>query len=204
VVILAVLVFLIPVPAALQYAAAAVLALDAVAAAALVAVAVAPEASRRLLARLTQRSPSLANRAGRGLDMVVRGVEGVRTTAHLAPILAWTILIWIVAAAGAWALLRAVHLDLPFVAGWTVLTFVGFGISIPSAPGYVGVFHYAAVLAVEIFGIPRSEAVGFAFVFHASQMIPITLIGWVFLLREHMSLGEATRVGAADVAAPPV
>ena len=48
-------------------------------------------------------------------------------------------------ATGAWTLLRAMHLDLPFVAGWTVMTFVGFGISIPSAPGYVGVWHAAAV-----------------------------------------------------------
>jgi len=28
--------------------------------------------------------------------------------------------------------------------------------------------------------------------YHASQFVPITLIGWLFLVREHMSLGEAT------------
>jgi hypothetical protein len=26
----------------------------------------------------------------------------------------------------------------------------------------------------------------------ASQIVPVTLIGWLYLLREHMSLGEAT------------
>jgi len=198
VVILAVLVLLIPVPPALQYVAAGVLALDALAAGALVAVALAPAASRRLLARLTRRWPPLAERAARGLDMVLRGVEGVRTAAHLAPIMGWTILIWIVAAGGAWALLRAVHLDLPFVAGWTVLTFVGFGISIPSAPGYVGVWHAANVLALAIFGVDRTQAFGYAVLYHASQFITITVVGWLFLLREQLSLGEATRTAQIE------
>jgi len=90
-------------------------------------------------------------------------------------------------------MLRAVHLDLPFRAGWTVLAFVGVGISVPSAPGYVGVFHAAATAALEVFGVPRSAALAFALLYHASVIVPITLLGWLFLLREHVSLGEARR-----------
>jgi uncharacterized protein (TIRG00374 family) len=196
VLIMAVLIFVIPVPAAFQYAAGVILALDAVAAAVLVALAVAPDRSRRVLARLTRRWPGLAQRAGRGVDMVLLGLEGVRTRAHLVPLLAWTVLIWSISALGAWALLRAVHLDLPLVAGWTVMAFVGFGISIPSAPGYVGVFHAAAVLALAIFGVDPAVALSYAVLYHASQFVPITLIGWLFLIREHVSLGEVTRAPA--------
>jgi uncharacterized protein (TIRG00374 family) len=198
VLILAVLVFVIPVPRALQYAAAAILALDGVAAALLLTLALAPEWSRRLLARCTRRWPAVHTRGEGGLDVMLRGLQGIRTPAHAMPIVAWTVLIWTMAAAGAWALLRAVHLDLPFVAGWTVLAFVGFGISIPSAPGYVGVWHAAAVLALAIFGVSQAQALGFAVLYHASQFIAITLIGWLFLLREHVSLGEAA--GARAVA----
>lgn len=201
VLILAVLLFMIPVPPTLQYAAALILGLDAVAAAVLVALAVAPDDSRRLLAHLTKRRPQLAGRAARGLDMVLRGLEGVRTPAHWGPIVGWTVLTWTAAAAGAWALLRAVHLELPFVAGWTVLTFVGFGISIPSAPGYVGVWHAANVLALAIFGVGQAQALGYAVLYHASQFVAITLIGWLFLLREHVSLGEATRARTVDAGA---
>ena len=42
-------------------------------------------------------------------------------------------------------------------------------------------------------GVSQSAAVGYALVFHAAQIVPVTLIGWLYLLREHMSLGEATR-----------
>jgi len=83
------------------------------------------------------------------------------------------------------------HLPLPLIAGWTVMTFVGFGISIPSAPGYVGVWHAATVLALSIFGVAQATALGYALLYHASQFVPITLLGWLFLLREHVSLGEA-------------
>ena len=189
---LAVLMFVIPVPRAFQYAAGLILAVDAIAATTLFALAVAPGRSRRLLTRLCRRRPALGARATGVLDMFLRGIEGVRTPAHLGPLAAWTALAWILPALGAWTVLRAVHLDLPLVAGWTVLTFVGFGISIPSAPGYIGVWHAAAVLALSIFGVSQATAVGYALLYHASQFVPITLAGWLFLLREHMTLGEAT------------
>jgi glycosyltransferase 2 family protein len=90
-----------------------------------------------------------------------------------------------------------VHLDLPFGAGVTVLAFVGVGISVPSAPGYVGVFHWAATAALEVFGVPRSTALAYALIYHASAIVPITLAGWLYLLREQISLGEARRAPTA-------
>ena len=139
-----------------------------------------------------------AARIARVFDLVLRGLEGVRTPAHLIPLAVWTVLIWSLGALGAWSLFRAVHLDLPLLAGWTVLTFVGFGISIPSAPGYIGVWHAAAVLALSLFGVSQAPAVGYALLYHASQFVPITLLGWLFLLREHVTLGEVTRTRPAE------
>jgi glycosyltransferase 2 family protein len=200
VLILAVLVLFIPVPPAFQYAAALVLAVDFVVAVTLVALATAPGRSRRLLTRIVGRWPALQARAGRVFDTVVRGLEGIRTPAHLGPLAAWSVIAWTLPAVGAWTLLRAVHLDLPLLAGWTVMTFVGFGISIPSAPGYIGVWHAASVLALSMFAVDHATAVGYALLYHASQFVPITLLGWLFLLREHVSLGEVTRAPRAPVA----
>jgi uncharacterized protein (TIRG00374 family) len=193
VLILAVLVLFIAVPPALQYAAIVVLGVDAIVAVALLSVAAAPGPARRLLTRLSHRWPRAEVQALRAFDTVERGLEGVRTRAHIVPLLSWTALVWLLPAFGAWALLRAVHLDLPPLAGWTVLTFVGFGISIPSAPGYIGVWHAAAVLALSMFGVSQAAALGYALLYHASQFVPITLLGWFFLVREHVTLGEATR-----------
>jgi uncharacterized protein (TIRG00374 family) len=192
VLILGLLILIIPVPPALEYAAAIVLAVDVIAASALATLVLAPDFSRRLLARITRRRPALQHRTERALALILRGLEGIRAPAHRLPLLGWTVVAWSLSAAGAWSLLRAMHLVLPFVAGWTVMTFVGFGISIPSAPGYVGVWHAAAVLALSIFGVPQATALGYALLYHASQFVPITLVGWLFLVREQVSLGEAT------------
>jgi uncharacterized protein (TIRG00374 family) len=197
VLILGVLVLLEPVPPVFRWTALTLLAIDVVAVGVLAFVAIAPERFHRLIARLTRPWPALGQRAEKVFETFVHGLDGIRTPAHLLPLLAWTVAVWVVPAMAAWTALRAVHLDLPLLAGWTVLAFVGLGVSIPSAPGYVGVFHYAAVLAVEMFGVPRAAGLGFALLFHACQIVPVTLTGWLFLLREHVSLTEAARAPAA-------
>ena len=178
--ILAMLVLVIPLPRVIEWAAGVLLVIDVVGVSVLVAIVRAPEASRRLLLRLTGRWPAAARTVVSIFDTGLRGLDGIRTPSHLPRLAAWT-------------MLRAVHLDLPFRAGWTVLAFVGVGISVPSAPGYVGVFHAAATAALEVFGVSRSAALAFALLYHASVIVPTTLVGWLFLLREHISLGEARR-----------
>ena len=193
VLMLGVLVLTIPVPHVVEWAAGVLFAIDVVGVTALVAIARAPETCRRLLLRLTGRWPRIARTAMSMFDMGLRGLDGIRTPSHLPRLAAWTGIVWLLPATAAWAMLRAVHLDLPFGAGVTVLAFVGVGISVPSAPGYVGVFHAAATAALEVFGVPRSTALAYALIYHASAIVPITLAGWLYLLREQVSLDEARR-----------
>jgi len=191
VLILAVLVLLVPVPRFLEIAALVVLAIDLAGVTMLIALVAAPQMCTRLITRMIGRWPRLHQRVLAAFKTFVHGLDGVRTPAHAVPLIAWTILIWVATAFAAWTVLMALDLHLPLGAPWAVLAFVGLGVSIPAAPGYVGVFHLAAVLALELFGAPQSAAVGYALLFHASQILPVTLIGWLYLLRENMSLGEA-------------
>jgi len=193
VLMLGVLVLTIPVPRVVEWAAGVLFAIDVVGVAALVAIARAPETCRRLLLRLTGRWPRVASSVVSIFDTGLRGLDGIRTPSHLPRLAVWTGIVWLFPATAAWAMLRAVHLDVPFGAGVTVLAFVGVGISVPSAPGYVGVFHAAATAALEVFGVPRSVALAYALLYHASAIVPITLTGWLYLLREQVSLGEARR-----------
>jgi glycosyltransferase 2 family protein len=206
VLIIGVLILLVPVPPALEWAAGVLLAIDVAGIAVLVTAARAPELAHRLLARLTGGWPALERRLLPLLETALRGLEGVRTPRHALPLAAWTVVAWTVPAVAAWAMLRAMHLELPLVAGWAVLAAAGVGISLPSAPGYVGVFHAAVALALGIFGVAPATAVGYALLLHASQFVPVTLIGWAALVREQMSLADAVQGGpgtATPPAAPP-
>ena len=192
-----VLIFRIPVPRTLEIAAAILLTIDLAAVAVLGFVAVAPGPARALVERLTHRWPALQRRLVGILETFGRGLLGIRTRAHLLPLALWTAVVWMVQAAAAWTLLRALHLELPWIATWAVLAFVSLGAAIPSAPGYVGVFHAAATIALTIFGVSATAAFGYALLFHATQIIPVTVTGWVYLLREQLSLADATRARPA-------
>ncbi len=194
------LLLVLPVPAGLRWTAALFLALDLVAALVLVAIATAPRTCRRVILGLTRRSEWLQERLTGIFEMFLHGLAGVRTASHAVPILWWSFLVWLAAALAAWTALLAARLDLPVTAAWAVLAFVGLGISLPAAPGYIGVFHTAAVLALAMFSVSQPVAFGYAIVYHACGFIPVTLFGWILLLREHMSLGEATH---RPVGTPP-
>lgn len=203
VLILGILVFLVPVPPVVEWAAVIMLAIDVAGISMLVAIVAAPVRCRRIISALTRRWPAIEGRLLHGFERFLHGLDGIRTRSHALPLAVWTVVIWLIPAAAAWTSLRAVHLHLPWLAGWVVLAFVGLGVSIPSAPGYVGVFHVAAVLATGIFGVPETEGFGYGIVLHASQFVTVTLLGWVYLVREQVSLSEATRVARPPEPAAP-
>jgi len=73
---------------------------------------------------------------------------------------------------------------------------VGFGVAIPSAPGFVGTFHASADFALsDVYGVAAPDSLAFAFGYHFGGWVPITLIGLWYAWRLGLSLGD---VGAAE------
>jgi uncharacterized membrane protein YbhN (UPF0104 family) len=159
-----------------------------------------PDLTHRAARWVFRRWPRLQELVTRGFDRFARGLEGIRAPTHALPLLLWTAMVWAVPALEAWTVLRALDLSLSWVAPWVVLAFVGVSVSLPSAPGFIGVFHAAAAVALGMFGVAREEAVGYALILHAAQFVPITLIGWAFLLREQVTLAEVARGRAGSSA----
>jgi len=131
------------------------------------------------------------------LGTMSEGSRGIRAHHHILPIFLSSAGIWLLFAGSVWTALHAAHLDLPFVASWAVLAFLGLGVSLPSSPGFVGVVQAAGVLALALFAVPRTEALSFSLLLHASQFFPVTIVGLAFALVEHVSLSEATRAAGA-------
>ena len=51
------------------------------------------------------------------------------------------------------------------------------------------------MLALGVFGVSSQAAVGYAVLFHASQFVPVTVIGWISLLREHVTSATPPTLG---------
>jgi len=76
---------------------------------------------------------------------------------------------------------------------YVFLTMVG--ASIPT-PGMVGGFHYFSRLGMtSLYGVDPNLAVGVTILVHAVQLVVTTLIGYVILWKEGMSLFQLKRLG---------
>jgi hypothetical protein len=74
-------------------------------------------------------------------------------------------------------LFRSMGMQLGWLAAITVLVLTCVGISLPSAPGFIGNFHYACVIALSLFGVIKETALAFAIVNHFLTLAVIVIMG---------------------------
>lgn len=135
-------------------------------------------------------SPRLGSRLCRLVVSFAQGIAPIQRGRDLLEIGFYTALLWIVTAVGIKLVAEAFHLGLPWEAAWVILVALAFGVSIPSAPGFVGTYHYAVILCSVIYGVPRSEALSYALVLHAANILPVFLLGLIFVWMEGLRLSS--------------
>jgi uncharacterized membrane protein YbhN (UPF0104 family) len=84
--------------------------------------------------------------------------------------------------------LACAQIPLGLDAALTVAAFISFSSMIPSAPAGVGVLQYACKLALEIYGISASRALAFSLLYQVTHLVPLSLLGAFFLVREGLDL----------------
>jgi glycosyltransferase 2 family protein len=75
-----------------------------------------------------------------------------------------------------------------------VCALLNMGLTIPSSPGYVGVYQFLLVYLLSIFGVPKYQGFAVSLVFHVSWYIPYNILGFTFSLREHLKIKEIRRL----------
>lgn len=100
-----------------------------------------------------------------------------------------TMVIWIIMGISNYFVFEAFGFDLPLDASFVVLVVVSISILVPSSPGFIGVYHGGVVWSlIQYPGISNEEALSCALVLHAAQYSIVTLMGFYFLKKEHLSL----------------
>lgn len=115
----------------------------------------------------------LAGRSRAALESL--SVIGSGTDLFLLVIL--TTVIWAAALLNPWLALQAFDLQLPLTASLLLLIALQAGISLPSVPGYLGVFEYICVLSLGVFGVEPAVALGYGLLLHAVVFLPPVLLG---------------------------
>jgi len=75
--------------------------------------------------------------------------------------------------------------DIPFVCA-----LLNLGLTIPSSPGYVGVYQFLLVYLLAIFGVPKHEGFTISIIFHAMWFVPYNIVGFIYLLKEHLKIRD--------------
>ena len=73
------------------------------------------------------------------------------------------------------------------------------GVSVPSAPGYIGSFQLGCVAALQIFGVQKDAALAFSLIIHLTQFIGVIAAGLYSLWTENMTFSQMEAVGESDV-----
>ena len=69
----------------------------------------------------------------------------------------------------------------------------GFGFAVPSAPSGIGPFEWAIVFGLSLIGIEKTVAFPYALVYHMMGIVPIVIIGFIFLFMLGVDLKTATK-----------
>lgn len=150
-----------------------------------------PKTMESLAVRVTGAVlPRFKDRVGALVHSVAGGLAVIRKPTHFAATFLWALAHWLVNALAFYFGFRAVGITAPFTAALFVQGIIAVGVSVPSSPGFVGVFEYMAKLALPIYGVSEANAVTWAIGFHVLSFIPITLIGAWYFLRMGVHLGD--------------
>lgn len=163
----------------------------------LYALVAAPEATARLLARLTRRiAPRWEAAAERSVRAFVGGLGVLREPRRFAAVFAWTAAYWVLCGWSVWLGFRAVGITAPFTAAIFLNSLLGVASVLPSSPGFFGVFESASRAGLALYGVQPALAVSWALGYHILTFVPITVLGFVHLAQLRLSLHQVASAEA--------
>ncbi len=145
----------------------------------------------RILARVQLHLPS--SRRWNLVKLLGPFLDALAVLRHrrLLPALAlWSLINWTLSALANYAAMQAFDLPAPLSAAIFLMVVTNLGMVVPSAPGYVGVFHGLAWVALAPYGVDPNAAAGYALVLHALVYGTFITAGLFFAWRGGYTLSE--------------
>ena len=134
------------------------------------------------------------SRLRRQLLLLAAGSRGLRSVRVIGGVVTFTLIAWMAWAIGAWLVARSLGINLS--ASAVVFTFaaLALGSAIPSAPGFVGTYHWIAANSLQLVDVSAERSVAFAVLLHALWFVPTTVFGLVAMMRVGLGFSEVRRV----------
>ena len=152
-----------------------------------------PNVLRRILHQMAKILPghvhSLMTRLA---DEVIGGLQGLRSPADLAGAVVSSFASWMVEASVYWIVAFAFGLGVGYPVMLLTVGVVNLAGLIPASPGQIGVFEFFVSLVLMAVGVAETQAHAYALVVHVVIWLPVTLVGFFFLVRQGLGWGDIT------------
>jgi uncharacterized membrane protein YbhN (UPF0104 family) len=129
---------------------------------------------------------------------LIDGFAGIATARLGPPLLLWSVLIWAVISTFYWLILLGIDASQPFVAGLAVCSITALGMTVPSSPGYIGVFEALARETMVLFGMKASPALSYALVAHAIVYVVYSILGLISMAQQNLTYSQIQQRIAAE------
>ena len=133
-----------------------------------------------LVQRLVRRlpvPPALKERMKLMVEQILLAIRAFHHVGRFVKFAALTAAIWAADATSMMIAARGLGLEMRFAAAVLLLTALGLGSALPSTPGYVGIYQFAAVTVLAAFGVTRDQALAYSLVTQALGYAVIAILG---------------------------
>ncbi len=101
-----------------------------------------------------------------------------------------TVLIWVLLGIATYSSFLFYNIRVPLIGAFVVLLITTIGISLPTAPGFLGNFQYSCIFALSLFHVQKTEAFSFSLIYYFLVVVINILLGLFFLPFEKLSFAN--------------
>ncbi|MDD2230813.1 MAG: lysylphosphatidylglycerol synthase transmembrane domain-containing protein [Candidatus Cloacimonetes bacterium] len=127
------------------------------------------------------------------ISEVLIGTRVLRQPRRLLYVILLSIGVWGITFVQYWLMLYMFEVENSFLLGTAIAVILALAVAAPSAPGFVGVFQWACIVAFYLFGINREQALAYAIIAHLHQYVLVIFFGIWVLLRYGLKFGDLRR-----------
>lgn len=153
-----------------------------------------PGRTEKAIFRLTRFLPQRWGKLALGVAAsFVEGLKILQSPARLLVVFGYSLLFWAIEAAMSWVLAFGFNVSQPYPVFVIGTATANLSTTLPSTQGGIGPFEYFFKESLVLFGTPDSLATTYAVVLHAVLLIPLIILGVIYLWTGNVSLGQLTR-----------
>jgi glycosyltransferase 2 family protein len=150
--------------------------------------------AHRVSGKLLTLEKAFLRRFARRIVEVQENMKRITSPFMIIYLICISFLAWFSMSVALYVIILALGISMPFAYVPFVCALLNMGITIPSSPGYVGLYQFLLVYLLSIFGVPKYEGFTVSVLYHASWYVPYTVVGFIFLIREHLRIRDIKKL----------